>query len=652
MTDKREDWIDLRSGETDPWWSRFPDRWRAELASFARCDIEVTVATVDHLGSGGLTSAAATSTAPDAGSVDPKRSVNADVAPEPPVVAELRFRVPAGHPWTAGSRVADRDLSFAVSYPSSFPWFPPAIREVSGGLDWAPRHVNADSRLCLVHDDHWRADSTAADLLATQLPLLLELDDPVRRTALSATRLREAETPVSDMTWDLRELETGSSLLVDSSWRLPSGVHAGVCHVEFSEDPLAREFVGLGEVTTVWGGDAQLRLPYLRRATHPASGCFARWVRLEKRPDPTDPAALFEAYSPTPITVGSATQDATPPASVVRELQSLRSLRGRLEVLGLVLSGPADQDDAGALRWLFIVRTRRDRRHRWKYRLVRADYAGERDLLARSPSSPALRRAHVAAVGVGAVGSTVATSLAKAGLGKITLVDRDLLEAGNTTRHQALFAYVGRPKSVALAATLADSAPLCRVAAITLAVGEPNHPLDHQLSTALVAASDLVVDGTADPAVSRYLGALALAARTPLIHVSATAGAWGGVVALFTGRDDDACWACLEHHRADRAVPLPPADPAGPTPLRPVGCAQATFSGAGADLDTIANHASRLAVALLSHAADRLGGSTVYTATLHQSQDQPLAPAAWETTLLERHPQCRAHRSQPARRAS
>jgi len=646
MSDDPLGWIDLRSGETDPWWSRFPDRWRAELASFRRRGVEVRVASVDLVSSDGLTSVAATCSANDAGPVSPGlRSAAEDAVMPPPLVATLWVRVAAGHPWTAGSSVADRDLIFSVSFPSSYPWFPPTVRELSGCLDWTSPHVGDDSRLCLVHADRWRTDSTAADLLAAQLPLLLELDDPERRVALDTTHLHESEVPVSDMTWSVRGIELGSAILVDSSWRFASEINEGICHIEFGQDPLARQTVGLGKVTTVWGGATSLRLPNLRLENRQRSSCFARWVRLQERPDVTDPAALFEKYASSPVTVRSGGLDVAPSTSVAQELKSLQRLQGRLEVLGLVLSGPPEQDDPGVLHWLFVVRSRADRRRGWNYRLIRAGYAGECDLLARSPGSAVLRQAHVTMVGVGAVGSMVTTSLAKAGLGLLTLVDRDLLEAGNITRHQASFAYVGQAKSVALAATLADSAPLCRVVAVTLDVGESHHPLDHELSTALAAASDLVVDGAADPAVSRYLGALTLAADTPLLHVSATAGAWGGVVALLTGRDDDACWACLEHHRADGAVPVPAADPAGLTPLRPVGCAEATFAGAGTDLDTVANHASRLAVALLSGGADRSFGSVVYTAALKQDQDEPLIPATWDTTRLERHPQCRAHSS-------
>src|ERR1700691_880865 len=49
-----------------------------------------------------------------------------------------------------------------------------------------------------------------------------------------------------------------------------------------------------------------------------------------------------------------------------------------------------------------------------------------------------LLRAHVAAVGVGATGAAAASLLARAGVGTLTLIDRDFVEESNLQR-QVLF---------------------------------------------------------------------------------------------------------------------------------------------------------------------------------------------------------------------
>jgi tRNA A37 threonylcarbamoyladenosine dehydratase len=68
---------------------------------------------------------------------------------------------------------------------------------------------------------------------------------------------------------------------------------------------------------------------------------------------------------------------------------------------------------------------------------------------------PKLRRAHVAVIGIGGVGSWTAEALARSGVGELTLIDLDEICVTNTNRQlPALAGHIGRPKVLAMAERL------------------------------------------------------------------------------------------------------------------------------------------------------------------------------------------------------
>ena len=67
--------------------------------------------------------------------------------------------------------------------------------------------------------------------------------------------------------------------------------------------------------------------------------------------------------------------------------------------------------------------------------------------------------ATVAVCGLGGLGSNIAISLARAGIGKLILIDCDRVDVTNLHRQQYKAAQVGEYKTDALAATLKEIAP-------------------------------------------------------------------------------------------------------------------------------------------------------------------------------------------------
>jgi tRNA A37 threonylcarbamoyladenosine dehydratase len=130
-----------------------------------------------------------------------------------------------------------------------------------------------------------------------------------------------------------------------------------------------------------------------------------------------------------------------------------------------------------------------------------------------------LARAHVCVVGLGGVGSWTAETLARSGIGALTLVDRDDICVSNINRQlHALTSTVGQPKADTLATRLRDIAPACRITVF---------PLFFKKTTAdeiLAPGYDYVVDAIDGVAHKTRLIGLCHARGIPII----TCGGAGG----------------------------------------------------------------------------------------------------------------------------
>lgn len=150
------------------------------------------------------------------------------------------------------------------------------------------------------------------------------------------------------------------------------------------------------------------------------------------------------------------------------------------------------------------------------------------------PGQQKLAAARVLIVGAGGVGGPAALYLAAAGVGTIGLVDDDVVSLSNLQR-QILFvdADIGAPKVEAAAARLAQINPHIVVEPHALRLTPDN-------AAALIAAHDLIIDGTDDFETRFAVNAACVAAGKPL--VSGALGRWTGQVAVFEGRP---CYRCL-----------------------------------------------------------------------------------------------------------
>ena len=93
----------------------------------------------------------------------------------------------------------------------------------------------------------------------------------------------------------------------------------------------------------------------------------------------------------------------------------------------------------------------------------------------------------VAICGLGGLGSNIAVSLARAGVGKLILVDFDCVDITNLQRQQYKASQVGMPKALALVDNLREIAPYTELEAHSLRITEDN-------AAGLVSAADAVCE--------------------------------------------------------------------------------------------------------------------------------------------------------------
>ena len=82
--------------------------------------------------------------------------------------------------------------------------------------------------------------------------------------------------------------------------------------------------------------------------------------------------------------------------------------------------------------------------------------------------------ATVAVCGLGGLGSNIAIALARAGIGKLLLIDFDCVDLTNLHRQQYKANQIGRYKADALADNLSEIAPYVEIKAVTVRITEEN----------------------------------------------------------------------------------------------------------------------------------------------------------------------------------
>ncbi len=620
-----------------PWWLAYPDRWAAETAALAAAGATWCNDTPDSEDS----------------PADPAADV---VGPTPARALRVHWSHPAQRPGDPAT------LELRVTYPAAFPWFAPRVR-LPEPLPGLVRHRNpVNGVLCLLADPgDWRPDTTLAQLLGTQLPRLLTAgrssDTDAAMVALEAG---------AEATWMRMRLSLGA-LLVDPGGLPPPEVPGGwadLARISGSVAPVSALVTVLdGEQRLLW----ESRVFGLREARR------IRWVRLhDLPPDAVDPGELWRRAIEQLEEVVPGGAGCDEPNAVVVLVPSEAAARRPCEEWLLLTRGVLRRDgleaaveqvepeptgeqasDAVAGEQLELFDAAElpapaststpatpagSAVGAAKVRVRRSYPIGRADLTARLPGDTAhLAEAAVTVVGVGALGGPLAFELARAGVGRLHLIDGDAHDPATGARQIPTLRDAGSPKAFAVALRILDANPY-----VHLTAGMRDLGADGGRELPGLAASSLVVDCSANPTATRYLAAHLRATGTPLLVATATAGGWGGTITTLPSFGGG-CWECLQLHRADRSLPWPPAQPDGW--VIPAGCSERTFAGGAFDLAEVTLQAVRTALTRLApddgtvRQRSPFGDVQVLSLRGRRGPQQP----RWQSRRLTVHPGCPLH---------
>ena len=150
----------------------------------------------------------------------------------------------------------------------------------------------------------------------------------------------------------------------------------------------------------------------------------------------------------------------------------------------------------------------------------------------------ALGKAHVVLIGCGGIGSPALQYLAAAGIGRLTLVDDDVVDASNLQR-QTIFteADIGRRKAEAAAEWVARFDPQIEARAVVIRVGDDN------AARVLGGGATVVLDGCDNFATRLTVSDTCVALGLPL--TSAAVGRFQGQIGNFAGHlPGEPCYRC------------------------------------------------------------------------------------------------------------
>ena len=127
--------------------------------------------------------------------------------------------------------------------------------------------------------------------------------------------------------------------------------------------------------------------------------------------------------------------------------------------------------------------------------------------------------ATVAICGLGGLGSNIAIALARAGVGKLILIDFDRVDLSNLHRQQYRATQIGRYKTEALAENLREIAPYTEIETVTRRITEDN-------ACSLLKGADIVCEAFDDAQAKAMLvhAVLELLPNAYLVAASGMAG--------------------------------------------------------------------------------------------------------------------------------
>jgi molybdopterin/thiamine biosynthesis adenylyltransferase len=453
--------------------------------------------------------------------------------------------------WDADITTPKGVRSISLRYPNHFPHSPPSVFPRDASERWSEHQYGPGGELCLEYgSDNWHPGLIGADMVISAHRLLKGEGPSSEQTAVVVSR---HQTTVGQ---DLRG--TFSRLLVT---RNLNAALERIC----DDVMLTVQFIGMyhgdsyvqviSEIPMPGGDSWREEMP--SELGYPRSMGLFRWPK--------------DLVSPTTA--------------------SLSAFRQALAIRGMELP---------SVSYAVLV-------HGSRIRIFFLDEGGdlvtETRIIPPQPAAVRLDKEHeklagkkVAIVGCGSLGSKIATSLARAGVGRFLLVDDDVLLPDNLVRHDLDWREVGTHKADSVAAKIKMVNPQAECTTRRHRLGGQEASGSIETLIEHLGACDVIIDATANSSVFNYLSATVASASKPLVWAEIFGGGFGGLIARHRPGIDPSpasMRSIIEAWCRERGNPIERAE------NDYAGGADAPGIADDAEVAVIAAHTSRFAIDIL-----------------------------------------------------
>ena len=317
-----------------------------------------------------------------------------------------------------------------IVYPDLYPYFRPLI--FTSDMDFNLRHYNPFSgEKCLLRrgSRHWLPGMTAASLISEMLPKW----EQAATLSFKDERIESEDNQAEPKSVYIQTHPT-HLLMVDSSWEIPQEIKHGRLKIAFPGDikKLTPQKAITGWILEIQDNKKQsiegLKVADIIRDWGKGflqKTISCRWTSLDTEPQGGTAESLMAwLRSQKPIIFEEIHKE------IISKKNGLYGLCFREEAPGRTY-----RDGWIFIAWHHTSKTRRKKKQvSFRYWLIKAEPAGEKDLFERIPELTSLRNKTIAMVGLGCVGAPSALALARAGIGELRLLDCDYVGPGTACR--------------------------------------------------------------------------------------------------------------------------------------------------------------------------------------------------------------------------
>ncbi len=161
-----------------------------------------------------------------------------------------------------------------------------------------------------------------------------------------------------------------------------------------------------------------------------------------------------------------------------------------------------------------------------------------------------INKRSICVIGLGSGGSLIATYLAKSGIGKLTLIDGDILLEHNIIRHVCAINDIGRYKTLAVRDYILRRIPNVKIVTVERDFSI-NDKYEEDYYKELLSSVDLIVSAVGDHVMNSRINSFAYKNRIPVIYAGTFDKISGGIMIRVDPLKKSICYDCIYSNNVD-----------------------------------------------------------------------------------------------------